>query len=355
MKMANPGNAWHIPSNPEPLGRAGMRDLVGAIVPGTAVTLFSGNQFQGPGGNPGNQLQTGSRLFFKRVVDANWSSLPLSFDSASDHNKYYSATLPANTFRTGDVVQYYLRIAYDDHDPTFLHGNDDTSTATTVEAAAQAAPFTFTVESSAVRGLWGPVFQLPNVAIHTHVLPNRLVLMWGRRDKREQSLDVHECTPFLWNPATGKVTQTPQPLAADGTTKVNLFCSGHAFLPDGRLLVVGGHWKDSEGLKQATVYDWTTNTWTATGEMNDRRWYPTATSLPDGSVLVLAGSINKANDGTVRHNRVPQVWKGGSWTSLAEFPKEATLDLYPRTHVASNGQVFVSGPLKKSRSYSGGV
>ena len=47
--MANLGNAWHIPGNPEPRGRAGMRDPVGEIVPGTAVTIFSGNQFQGPG------------------------------------------------------------------------------------------------------------------------------------------------------------------------------------------------------------------------------------------------------------------------------------------------------------------
>jgi galactose oxidase len=73
--MANLGNAWHIPDNPEPRGRAGMRDPVGAIVPGTAVTIFSGNQFQGSG-NPGNQLQNGSSIFFKRKTDAVWTPLP---------------------------------------------------------------------------------------------------------------------------------------------------------------------------------------------------------------------------------------------------------------------------------------
>ena len=48
--MANLGNAWHIPGNPEPRGRGAMRDPVGAIVPGTTITIFSGNQFRGPGG-----------------------------------------------------------------------------------------------------------------------------------------------------------------------------------------------------------------------------------------------------------------------------------------------------------------
>ena len=63
--------------------------------------------------------------------------------------------------------------------------------------------------------------------------------MWGRRDQPNDSLDVHVCTPFVWNPTDGTVTMTPYPRRADGTT-VNLFCSGHAFLPDGRLFVAGG-------------------------------------------------------------------------------------------------------------------
>jgi hypothetical protein len=67
--MPDLGNAWHIPSSPEPPGQQeGMRDPIGGIFAGTPVTLFSGNQFRGPGGNPGNQLQTGSALFFKRAA-----------------------------------------------------------------------------------------------------------------------------------------------------------------------------------------------------------------------------------------------------------------------------------------------
>jgi hypothetical protein len=347
--MANLGNAWHIPDNPEPRGRAGMRDPVGAIVPGTAVTIFSGNRFRGPGGNPGNQLQTGSSVFFKRAADAIWTELPMIFRRRANKNKYYAATIPAGTFQIGDVVQYYLRIAYDDHDTTFVHARRGRSTRAANEAVAQAAPFIFTVESSASKGQWGPVFPLPNAAIHTHVLPNGLVLIWGRRDQPEQSLDVHECTPFRWNPVSGEVTNTEprQPTLADGTTKVNLFCAGHAFLPDGRLLVVGGHLEDGDGVNQATLYDPATNRWTPTALMNKGRWYPTATSLPDGSVLVLAGSYK--DQGKIVHNMVPQVWKNGAWTPIAAFPERGgELDLYPRMHVASDGRVFMSGPLEQT-------
>ena len=146
---------------------------------------------------------------------------------------------------------------------------------------------------------------LPNVGIHAHVLPSGLVLMWGRRDSPQQSLDTDpasplgpgsppapaaQCTPFLWNPANGDTTPTPQPTLDDAKTNANLFCSGHAFLPDGRLLVAGGHLADSHGLNQVSIYDPAANTWTPSAVMNNGRWYPTAITLPDGSVLVLSGS-----------------------------------------------------------------
>jgi galactose oxidase len=361
--MPNLGNAWHIPGNPEPRGRGAMRDPVGAIVPGTAITIFSGNQFQGAGGNPGNQLQTGSSLFFKRATDANWIELPMKFFRTADNNKYYSATIPtatSSTFQVGDVVQYYLRIAYDDHDTTFLQANGDTSTPTDNEAVAQLAPFSFTLESAAVWGQWQPVLKLPNVAIHTHVLPDGQVLMWGRRGDPTDGLDEHECTPFLWNPTDP--TDPTDPTAAKttntkpATLPVNLFCSGHAFLPNGHLLVVGGHLKDGDGLSQARLYDWDSNTWTASAAMTTpigqevRRWYPTATSLPDGSILVLSGSYVDPTRPKGKQTLVVdlvQVWQNGTWKTIKKANGNPLnfigLPLYPRMHVASDGRVFMSG------------
>jgi hypothetical protein len=353
--MPDLGNVWHIPDSPEPRGLAGMRDPVGAIVPGTALRVVTGNQFQGIGGTPGDQLQDGSLLFFKTAAEPTWHQSPFLFFRTLDNNKYYSATLPTDTFQPGDDVQYYARIPYSDHDTTFVFAQAGASATTADEAIAQARPFTFTVESAGVRGRWGPAFSLPNVGIHGSVLPTGKVLMWGRRDRPDDSLDVHECTPFVWNPADGATVSTPQPKRADGT-KVNLFCSGHCFLPDGRLLVVGGHQADSDGLSQACLYDAASNTWTPTAPMTTpdgeevRRWYPTATSLADGTVLVLSGSFidpSRPPGMQVIVADLLQIWAEGTWRTISKEDGTSLnfigLPLYPRMHVAADGQVFMSG------------
>jgi hypothetical protein len=191
------------------------------------------------------------------------------------------------------------------------------------------------------KGRWDPKFSLPNVAIHTHLLPNGKVLFWGRRDQPNLTLDEHFCTPQIWDPTTRTTTPTPKPMRTDGRTTVNLFCSGHTFLPDGRLLVVGGHLADSKGTDQASIYDYRTNNWTAIPAMNNGRWYPTAVTLHDGSVLVLSGSFEGPN-GTTPINEVQQVWDGHAWRSLVNFHG---MQLYPRVHAAPDGRVFMSGPL----------
>ena len=101
------GNAWHFPGNPEPFGNAGMRDPVFPTDPVPTVTVFSGNQYQG-GGNPGNQLQNGSAVRFKRTADTAWTTVPMVFATAIGDNKYYSAAIPVGAFATGTIVQYYL-------------------------------------------------------------------------------------------------------------------------------------------------------------------------------------------------------------------------------------------------------
>src|SRR5262245_60148369 len=142
--MANIGNAWHIPSNPQPPGQASMRVPLAAIEAGTAVRVFSGNQFRGPG-NPGNQTQSGSALMFRKMGDATWKPLPLRFQSESGNDKHFVATITADMLQGGDVVEYYFKIDYTDRLTTFLHGSDGTSLATDDETAAQADPFTFAV------------------------------------------------------------------------------------------------------------------------------------------------------------------------------------------------------------------
>ncbi len=145
---ALPGNAWHLPRGAEP-GIASMRDPVLGVTPGLVVRLYSGNQFRGEGGSPGNQLQTGSALLWRKAGAPAFAEAPMRFFAEAGNNKYYAAELPAAGLAPGDAVEYYLRLAYDDHDTTFLYGDDDASNATADEAQALAAPFSFVIEPAA--------------------------------------------------------------------------------------------------------------------------------------------------------------------------------------------------------------
>ncbi len=121
-----------------------------------------------------------------------------------------------------------------------------------------------------------------------------------------------------------------------------LFCAGHDFLPDGRLLVTGGHISDLHGLANTNVFDPVSGAWQAQPAMAAGRWYPTNTTLPNGEVLTLAGT-----DSTGAQVTIPEVWDGTGWRQL----RGASLQLpyYPRTFVAPDGRVFYAGEEQLSR------
>ena len=79
--------------------------------------------------------------------------------------------------------------------------------------------------------------------------------------------------------------------------------------------------------------------------MNDGRWYPTNTALPNGDVLVTSGWI----DTTQGVNVEPQVWQTAtnSWRNLTTA--HLALPFYPFMHVAPNGKVFCAGPSQATR------
>jgi hypothetical protein len=120
-----------------------------------------------------------------------------------------------------------------------------------------------------------------------------------------------------------------------------VFCSGHASLPDGRLLVTGGHLDDRRGLRDANIFDAKAEAWTPVQPMRWARWYPTSTTLADGEILTLGGTDEQGLDVAT-----PEVWTGGSWRSLDQADR--ILPYYPRTFVAPNGLVFYAGELAQS-------
>jgi galactose oxidase len=160
--------------------------------------------------------------------------------------------------------------------------------------------------------------------------------------------------PTLWDPSTQTNTAAPKVYGPGSPpTLVNIFCSGHAFLPDGRLLQAGGHIANYDGLNSAYIYTPSTSStgsWTNSPGlpvMNAGRWYPTATTLPNGDILVISGYMkgSTASD----NNTLPQVWQSAtnSWRNLSSA--KLVLPFYPYMFVAPNGKVFYAGPSQVTR------
>ena len=181
-------------------------------------------------------------------------------------------------------------------------------------------------------GQWTTLTQLPFFPVHDHLLPTGKVMIWPG------DAGISGNDPRLWDPATQAVTTLPKP-------GYDLFCTGHAFLADGRLFVAGGHIQNGVGLSKASLYDPFANTWTATPDMNAGRWYPTVTALANGDALVVSGDV----DNTVGVNTLPQVYQTGTRTWRSLTSAQLSQDLYPMMFLAPNGKVVNVAPTPTTR------
>lgn len=194
-----------------------------------------------------------------------------------------------------------------------------------------------------VVGQWSSVITLPIVAIHMHMLPNGKVLIF--QDDNHPNYNVNATrlggytVAYVWDVGAGTTTQVDN-------TSVNEFCSGHSYLPDGRILVAGGHaGSDGDGITDAFIFNSSNNTWTQTNQpMAAGRWYPSALTVGNGEIVVVSGADPGGGTNT------PEVWQtnsGGGWRSLTNATLQ--INLYPYMHLAPNGKVFLSGTESTTR------
>jgi hypothetical protein len=185
-------------------------------------------------------------------------------------------------------------------------------------AGIQSAAITLSTGSAGQEaGEWTAPFDWPIVAVHMVLLPSGKILSMGRVG-----------IPQVWDPATGEFTSVPSPAW--------LFCAGHTLLSDGQVLVAGGHITDRHGLPNITLFSGP-STWTSSTPMARGRWYPTATTMGNGDVVITAGTDQ--NDEVVP---IPEVWSNGSVRQLAGAPQN--LPWYPRAFLTADGTLFVAGP-----------
>jgi hypothetical protein len=139
-------------------------------------------------------------------------------------------------------------------------------------------------------------------------------------------------------------TNTVQPMSYDS------FCAGLTILPDGSPFLAGGSRYDEInspgqelGLTNVSTYDLSTDTFVTQPPMANGRWYPTATSLTDGRVMIDTGWNQTAMNATVAF-----FTPGVGWSP--EYPMDWNHDgvpsvppFYMRQHVMPDGRVFYSG------------
>jgi WD40 repeat protein len=190
-------------------------------------------------------------------------------------------------------------------------------------------------DNPAVVGQWSGLVSLPIVPIHMSLLPDGSVLAWGNpaTPPSDAGSQVRVWDPSQAQPALQEV---PNPF-------VDVYCSGHSFLADGRLLVTGGHLGDHVGSDLTALFDFRTRTWSNAPRMNAARWYPTNTTLANGEVAVVSGTV----DGPSNVNTLPEVWSASGVRPLTGA--QLALPLYPWMHLAPNGKLFNSGPGQTTR------
>lgn len=139
----------------------------------------------------------------------------------------------------------------------------------------------------------------------------------------------------VWDPVTGGFTGQ--------TFGDDLFCAFQNVLADGRVFVMGGTdytGTASFGIKVAYTFDPIGHTWTRHPDMKWGRWYPTAVTMPDETVLVFSGrkqSPGGIADEVERFDPATNTWQ--------TLPSSASreMKIYPSMHLMPDGKVFYTG------------
>jgi hypothetical protein len=177
--------------------------------------------------------------------------------------------------------------------------------------------------------------QLDLAGVHAALLPNGKILFFSYFPPEEDNVNLSKWQ--LWQEDQGPLSPAGMHLGR------NLFCSGHCFLPDGRLLVAAGQsWNSpfSQGIWGADhdihTFDPTSERWSRHQDMPAARYYPTCVTLPNGIALICGGAWtrvwNQAN-----HESETFDWRSNIKSPPARFDPGHISELYPFLQVLPDG------------------
>lgn len=202
-----------------------------------------------------------------------WERSPLGYPTSGEKDTEFHAAR-VNHFERGDIYFDGHRGAYEVFPrPDFVPGDPT------------------------VVGKWVvPDFNAGIDGLHAALLHTNALWFLSYREPADPANPGPVPTPFGDSAVLDlqtHTTSTPTYQGRNGQTELpNVFCGAHAFLPDGRLLIVGGDREDQSRVR--AVHLFTPGgpgggQWQYLGDMAAGRWYPSTVTLPDGRMLSIGG------------------------------------------------------------------
>ncbi|CAG8953891.1 hypothetical protein HYFRA_00010852 [Hymenoscyphus fraxineus] len=205
-----------------------------------------------------------------------------------------------------------------------------------------------TSRQTATLGQWGSVIALPLVAAACFLQPSGNILTFSSFAK----------DAFSGSPRGFTLTSTFSP---DGTTSLlnvsntghDMFCPGMSLDANGRAIITGGN-----DASKTSIYNPSTNAWSAGAAMRITRGYQASTTLSDGRIFTIGGSWSGGRGGKNGEIYSPTA---NTWTLLSGCPVAPMLtadttgayraDNHGWLFGWKNGYVFQAGPSKAMNWY----
>lgn len=195
--------------------------------------------------------------------------------------------------------------------------------------------------NAATHGQWGiPPFDSKVVGIHAALLHTDKVLFFSHGDATMNEVESQEPAIEVGSAVLDMGTKSIKQQHIDD----GLICSGHTFLPDGRLVVCGSERKRSgvHALRIFTPGGRDDGQWTHHSNLKEARWYPTCTTLPDGRVFIVGGHKWFEDENTP--NKTYEIFDpatGLQGPKPLPFPNDDEAVLYPFSFVLPDGRMLI--------------
>ncbi|NMG10416.1 galactose oxidase early set domain-containing protein [Brasilonema sp. UFV-L1] len=196
-------------------------------------------------------------------------------------------------------------------------------------------------------------YSCPINPIHAAVLRTGRILFIAGSGNNPNNTSTTNGAAVL-NLSNGTFTRPTTP--TDGTgSPFDLFCVGHSFLSDGRLMCVGGteQYDPFVGLTLAVIFDPSTNQWVKESNQPDgARWYPTVITMGDGRVVAIGGidetggQVDNYPESYLPGN--PGTWSYFSGAELGWAYPTSRFPMYSHLFLMQDGRLFFSGAYFES-------